>query len=155
MKSVRIIVLVLFCGNINGVEQEKPQLLLGEQKQQQSNPLPLDSYDVLIKQLDNSKQDISLPESKHVSLGIYRADQSTVNVYIPLPVEKVTMHINRIDNTTINLYAWHNPIIERNTQKADNSNISNVMLPPRKYPYRILALATLAAGAWWLSSEKK
>jgi len=160
-KTTNIIVLVLFCGSINAVESQPTNTQMSIKDKLESSSiqepriLPLDSYDVLIKQIDNINQDISLPESKHVTLGIYRADRSTLDVYIPPSVEKLTMHVNRIDRTDINIYAWHNPIIERIIERPERSNISNVMLPVRKYPYNCLALATLAVGAWWLSSEKK
>jgi hypothetical protein len=145
------------------LQQERVQLCLNLQKMQHKNNsltpaqkpprLLLESYDVLIEGTDHSNQDICLSSSKHVTFGLSRASHSNFDVYIPLSVEKLTMHIGTIAHTNINIYAWHNPIIERILQKSEHSNISKVMLPIRKYTYHGLALATLAVGTWWFSSK--
>lgn len=142
------------------MQKERAQWGLDLTKNHQQNFLPAgdqqqnislqNSYDMLFKQARYIHENIILSK-KQVKVGIFDINYINLNIYIDPSVTRVTLDISAVKYAKICIYAWHNPIINKNTIATNYAEISNVMIPPRKYSFHIASLLCGLAVLyyWW------
>jgi hypothetical protein len=126
IKTIHIIIFALICNSLHATENNKCIVELAGHKY--------------------LSQSIQLLSSETAILKISNIKHANLDIHIPYSVQHLTLCAQDIKHLKLNIYAWHNPCIQKQYLNVKCANESEIMLPPRKYSYHVI-LATFGLTA--------